>query len=153
MILNRAMLKLDDFLPYRLSVASNRVSETIARAYREAFGLSIAEWRTLAVAAENGGLTQQEVGQRTCMDKVTVSRAAIALTRRGLIARTHGPSDRRERVLELTAQGQNLYAKVVPRARALEKQIFGEFSPEELARLLETLLRIERASIDTAWPE
>ena len=140
------MLKLDLFLPYRLSVVSNRVSEVIARAYRDAFGLSIPEWRTIAVTAESEGLTQQQVATRTCMDKVTVSRAAIALTRRGLIARAHG-DDKRARVLKLTATGAQLYAQVAPRALALEREIFGGFSVEELSRLSAALDRIDAASI------
>ena len=72
-------LRLDAFIPYRLSVTSNLVSETIASAYQALFGLSIPEWRLIAVIAEDEGATQQQVGRRTRMDKVTVSRATIAL--------------------------------------------------------------------------
>jgi DNA-binding MarR family transcriptional regulator len=146
------MLILDNFLPYRLSIVTNRVSETIARAYRDAFGLSIPEWRVLAVAAESDGLTQQQVGQRTEMDKVTVSRAAIALTRRGLVARTHGPNDKRARTLALTEEGRVLYAQVAPRALALEAKIFENFHAGELAELNNMLDRIAQGTrqIDAA---
>lgn len=80
-------LKLDEFLPYRLSIASNRVSSAIATAYQSLFGLRIPEWRLIAVIAESDGLTQQALGVATRMDKVTVSRAAIALVDRGLVQR------------------------------------------------------------------
>ena len=53
-----ASLQLDAYLPYRLSVASNAVSRLIARAYEGRFGLSVPEWRLLAVLAEGEGLTQ-----------------------------------------------------------------------------------------------
>ena len=81
-------LKLDDFLPYRLSIASNRVSGAIATAYEALFGLRIPEWRLVAVLAEGVDMTQREIGHVTQMDKVTVSRAAIALVDRGLVARS-----------------------------------------------------------------
>ena len=81
------LLQLDDFLPFRLSYTSNLVSERIARSYEALFGLKIPEWRLIAVIAEGKGNTQQEIGSRTRMDKVTVSRAAIALFERGLITR------------------------------------------------------------------
>ena len=68
-------LRLDGYLPYRLSVASNAVSRLIARAYEDRFGLTIPQWRLIAVLAEDGPLTQQAIGSRTVMDKVTVSRA------------------------------------------------------------------------------
>ena len=72
-------LVLADFIPYRLSVTSNLVSDSIARTYEALFGLTIPEWRLIAVIAETGGITQQAIGRATRMDKVTVSRAAIAL--------------------------------------------------------------------------
>ncbi|WP_308223002.1 MarR family winged helix-turn-helix transcriptional regulator [Sphingomonas sp. J344] len=83
-----ATLKLDAFLPYRLSVASNRVSGTIAGAYQARFGLRIPEWRLVTVLAEFGSMSQQALCGRTQMDKVTVSRAAISLHERGLVTRT-----------------------------------------------------------------
>jgi len=78
-------LKLDDFLPYRLSFTFNLVSERIAGIYEALFGLSISEWRLIAVLAEADAITQAGVGLRTRMDKVTVSRAALSLACRGLM--------------------------------------------------------------------
>jgi DNA-binding MarR family transcriptional regulator len=80
-------LVLDRFLPYRLSITSNLVSDRIARIYEALFALSIPEWRLVAVIAEAETITQAEIGERTRMDKVTVSRAAIALVERGLQSR------------------------------------------------------------------
>ena len=40
---------LERFLPYRLSVLTNTISQGIAAGYREQFGISITEWRILAV--------------------------------------------------------------------------------------------------------
>jgi DNA-binding MarR family transcriptional regulator len=103
-----ADLKLDLFLPYRLSVVSNRVSAAIATAYDRLFGLKIPEWRLIAVIAEGPGITQQALGVATRMDKVTVSRAAQALVERGLVARAPNEGDRRSHLLALTATGRFL---------------------------------------------
>src|SRR5246127_1165453 len=81
-------LKLDAYLPYRLSVASNAVSGLIARAYQDRFGLSVPQWRLICVLAEDGGMTQGQIVARTVMDKVTVSRAAQELLKRHLVARS-----------------------------------------------------------------
>ena len=72
-------LHLEKFLPYRLSVLSNTVSSAIAAAYFMNFGLSIPEWRVMAVLASTPGLSAAEVTARTAMDKVAVSRAVAAL--------------------------------------------------------------------------
>ena len=42
-------LELDRFLPYRLSILSNLISSAIASSYSARFGLSIPEWRVMAV--------------------------------------------------------------------------------------------------------
>jgi DNA-binding MarR family transcriptional regulator len=141
-------LVLDDFIPYRLSVTSNLVSDSIARAYESLFGLTIPEWRLVAVIAETGGITQQAIGAKTLMDKVTVSRAAIALVGRGLLARRDNPEDRRSHLLELTDAGRDLYAVVAPKALDLESRIFDAFDPQEVAQFVAMLRRIESVTLD-----
>ena len=140
-------LKLDQFLPYRLSIASNAVSDAIATAYRTLFGLRIPEWRLVAVIAEDGAMSQQALCGRTRMDKVTVSRAAIALADRGLIAREANPDDQRSHLLTLTREGWALYEQVSPKALELEQRIFEGIDGEELARFSAMLDRLEAAAV------
>ena len=80
-MVDHAPLELERFLPYRLSILSNRVSQAIAREYTERFNLSMTEWRVMAVLARfNGeGMSAREVAERTAMDKVAVSRALARL--------------------------------------------------------------------------
>ncbi|WP_448664878.1 MarR family winged helix-turn-helix transcriptional regulator [Sphingomonas sp. CJ20] len=144
--MHNSVLKLDDFLPYRLSIASNAVSDAVATSYRTLFGLRIPEWRLVAVLAEGGAMSQQALCGRTRMDKVTVSRAAIALAERGLIARTANPGDQRSHLLTLSAEGETLYAQVAPQAIALERRMFADFTPDERAQLRAMLDRVERAA-------
>lgn len=138
-------LKLDHFLPYRLSIASNAVSDAIANAYRTLFGLRIPEWRLIAVLAEGGNMSQQALCGRTRMDKVTVSRAAIALADRGLIARASNPGDQRSRLLTLSKEGWALYEEISPKALELEQRVFADFSDAERAQLQAMLDRVEAA--------
>ena len=138
-------LKLDQFLPYRLSIASNAVSDAVATAYRTLFGLRIPEWRLIAVLAEGGNMSQQALCGRTRMDKVTVSRAAIALADRGLIARASNPGDQRSRLLTLSEAGWALYEQIAPKAIELERRIFAGFTVAERAQLQEMLNRVEVA--------
>ena len=140
-------LRLDAFLPYRLSFTSNLVSEAIARAYEALFGLKIPEWRLVAVIAEHDGITQQAIGLRTRMDKVTVSRAAVTLAERGLVARRPNPDDRRSHLLVLSAAGHRLYAEVVPKALELEARVFGQFCNAELETFKAMLQRIDTIAL------
>ena len=142
-----ALLRLDDFIPFRLSITSNLVSETIAGTYQALFGLTIPEWRLIAVIAEEEGATQQRIGQRTRMDKVTVSRAAIALAGRGLIERRPNAEDKRSQRLHLSAAGRALYAQVAPKALELEQRILARFSKAEIETFTAMLARMDEATL------
>jgi DNA-binding MarR family transcriptional regulator len=135
-------LRLDGYLPYRLSVASNAVSRLIARAYEDRFGLTIPQWRLIAVLAEDGPLTQQAIGARTVMDKVTVSRATQGLVKRRLVQRAPHDADGRSHHLALSKAGERLYSEVSPVALEYEARLLQQFDPaavEELKRVLRHL--------------
>ena len=136
-------LQLDAFIPYRLSFTSNLVSGSIAETYDALFAISITEWRVIAWVAERDGISQQEICELTRMDKVTVSRAAIALTERGLLERKPNAADKRSHLLVLSAEGRTLYAAIAPKALELERRIFAEFSQAELDGFVGTLRRID----------
>src|ERR1700689_2642516 len=112
--------RLEDFLPYQLSVASSRVSRLFARRYADAFGISIPEWRGIAVLGRFGTLSPSAVGEATAMDKGKVSRAAASLVARGLLKQAPDPQDGRGRKLSLSRKGEAVRQGVVPLARDLE---------------------------------
>lgn len=116
--------ELQNFLPYRLSLLTNTVSQGIAAAYRDRYGISVTEWRILAVLGQFPGLTASEVMERTAMDKVSVSRAVKAMMEKGLLTRTTDIEDRRRRQLTLTeGKGQNVLEEIIPKARVFEKRL------------------------------
>ena len=84
---NDRELILEEFLPYRLAILSHTVSTSIARAYDQRFGLTIPEWRVIAILGRFPGLSAVEVAERTMMDKVAVSRAVTKLIKSGRIDR------------------------------------------------------------------
>ncbi|MDB5448530.1 MAG: transcriptional regulator, MarR family [Phenylobacterium sp.] len=139
-------LKLDAYLPYRLSVASNAVSSLIARAYQDRFGLTIPQWRLICVLKEDGGLTQGQIVTRTVMDKVTVSRAAQGLLKRHLISRSEHQADGRSHVLALSAEGRRLHSEIAPLALAYEAALITGLAPEEVVLLRRLLARLQTAA-------
>ena len=139
--MTRQKLHLERFLPYRLSVLSNTVSSAIAAAYFANFGLSIPEWRVVAVLAANPGLSAAEVTARTAMDKVAVSRAVATLLAAGRLRRTTALSDRRRTHLALTTRGLHDYAEVVPMALEYERHLVTPLSKRDRATL-DRILRV-----------
>lgn len=139
-------LRLDAFLPYRLSVASNAVSARISSSYRKRFGLKVPEWRLIAILAETSEMTPQALGNAARIDKISVSRAATALIERGLIVARDNPEDGRSHLLALTKDGRSLYAEIAPLALAMEAELLGNLSDEERTILDRLLRRIEAAA-------
>lgn len=139
-------LQLDRFVPYRLSVLSNIVSVSIAQAYEREFGLSIPEWRVLAVLARYPNLSAIEVAERTAMDKVAVSRAVRSLLAARRLVRTYHKGDRRRSMLRLSSGGRAVYTRVAPLALGYERRLLNALSASDrraLDRLIKRLL--ERA--------
>ncbi|TIX51318.1 MarR family winged helix-turn-helix transcriptional regulator [Alteraurantiacibacter aquimixticola] len=135
------------FLPYQLSITSNAVSGRIAQEYRQRFGLSVPEWRVMAVLGDSGGLTQRELTQRTLMDKVAVNRACKVLEERGLAERTPNVQDGRSHHLELTDAGRAMHGDIMPLAVEMERRVFAGLSPEEMDQFRGLLERV-RGQVD-----
>lgn len=136
------VLELERFLPYRLSVVSNHISQTIAAAYAERFGIGITEWRVLAVLGRYPELSASDVADRTAMDKVAVSRAVARLLERGLLHReTHG-DDRRRSVLELSDAGRQVHSEVAPLALSYERELLSPLSEAERVQFSRMLDRL-----------
>lgn len=144
------MLELERFLPYRLSVLSNTVSQAIAAEYQQRFQLTITEWRVMAVLGRYADIAAREVAERTAMDKVAVSRAVAKLLDAGRIERDIASHDKRQSVLRLTDVGHAIYAQVAPLALEHETRLLAQLDATErewLERILAKLWQIERSTL------
>ncbi len=124
-------LILEDFLPYRLSITSHTVSTNIARIYEKRFGVSIPEWRVIAVLGRYPGLSAVEVADRTLMDKVAVSRAVTKLIKTGRIDREFADADRRRSILNLSEEGKKVHNEIAPLALEFEQQLVQNISEDD----------------------
>jgi len=138
-----APLQLEHFLPYRLSILTNTISQAIADDYQSRFDLSVTEWRVMAVLARHPGLSAREVAERTAMDKVAVSRALARLVEASRVDRAVHDNDKRRSVLNLSAAGWAIHDVVAPMARAREREVLAKLDAQErqwLTRILDKLL-------------
>ena len=140
-----AGLELEQFLPYRLSVLSNRISGAIAREYSQRFDLGVTEWRVMAVLGRYPDLSASEVAQRTAMDKVAVSRAVASLLEAGRLQRDIHDGDRRRSVLRLSPVGHAIYDEVAPLALRFERELLARLGIDEQQWLSRILDRLEAA--------
>ncbi len=129
------LLVLEDFLPYRLSILSNRVSRAIAARYAKTFDLTIPEWRIIAVLGRRPGLTAKEIAEATEMDKVAVSRAVARLVAAKRLRASADTDDARRQNLSLTAQGESVHARIAPIALAAEERLLSALDARERVQL------------------
>ncbi|WP_349361009.1 MarR family transcriptional regulator [Stappia sp.] len=130
-----ALLELESFLPYRLNVLAETVSQGLAGVYRRRYGIAVPEWRILATLGQFGTMTAKDIGLHSRMHKTKVSRAAAALESRRLIVRNANAADLRESFLELTRQGRDIYEALVPEARDFVEALLGGLTEGERATL------------------
>lgn len=128
-------LILENFLPYRLARLSSTVSATVARAYDKEFGLSIPEWRVIAILGRHPGLSAVEVAEHTFLDKVAVSRAVSKLIKAGRIDREFADADRRRSILTLSDKGRQVHDGVAELALAFERDLLDGLDEGEIEQL------------------
>lgn len=142
-----AALRLEGFLPYRLNVCANLVSQALSSIYSERYNIGVPEWRVLVTLGQFGMMTAKAIGLHSHMHKTKVSRAVATLERRKLVARRANRADLREAFLSLTPAGRDIYSELAPMALIFATQLLEAVEPadrEALARAIDKL--IERSA-------
>ncbi|MFN3657823.1 MAG: MarR family winged helix-turn-helix transcriptional regulator [Pseudolabrys sp.] len=142
-----AALKLEEFLPYRLNVCANLVSQALSRIYAERYKIGVPEWRVLVTLGQFGMMTAKAIGTHSCMHKTKVSRAVALLERRKLVARKANRADLREAFLSLTPAGRDIYSELAPIALDFSHQLLESVDAGDRAALDRALKKLtERSS-------
>ena len=134
---------LDDYLPYLLRRADQTLSEAFYAVLTES-GVARSEWRVLAVLEELGPLSVLDLTDAALSPQPTVTHAVRRLEARGLVTRTAGATDRRQRIVAVTEEGAALTRRLIRAARRLETAALadlggGEDLVEPLRRLISSL--------------
>lgn len=137
------ILRLEEFLPYRLMRLAESVSRQFAETYRHLHGLTRPEWRVFATLGQYGIMTATMIGAHSAMHKTKVSRAVASLEKRKWLTRETDTADRRVERLTLTKAGRTAYRAMVPVARDFEKGMLEKLSMHEREALLFGLAVIE----------
>jgi DNA-binding MarR family transcriptional regulator len=143
--------KLEDFIPYKLAVVANRVSQSVGVLFETRFNIQVPEWRILMVLYSYDNLVFNEVVEQTSMDKARVSRAQRRLVDLELITSVIDPSDGRKVILELTRKGEKMCGDILPQAAEREAWYLAALDPEEQRQLdviLDKLMRRSQDSVD-----
>lgn len=142
-------LSLQEFIPYKLAVVANRVSQSIGSLFEQKYGIQIPEWRILMALHSCGPLAPNEVVEHTSMDKARVSRAQRRLVELELVTPSADPRDGRRLVLFLTRKGAGMCDEIIPAARRTEAWFLSVLSGPECEALDTILSRLLERSRET----
>jgi DNA-binding MarR family transcriptional regulator len=121
-----------ELLSYRLHQVANLLSRGAEMRYRREFGVSLWEWRTVALL---GGADEpqslNELARAAGIDKGQMSRVVSGLTRRKIIFREADANDARGIRLSLTPSGKRLYRKLISAAAERNSAFLGCLSARE----------------------
>jgi DNA-binding MarR family transcriptional regulator len=150
---NEPLLKLDEYLPYRLNVLAETVREPLSRHYADSHGIGMPEWRVAAVLGQHGTMTAKDIGRIGRMHKTKVSRALSVLESRHLVAREINSADMREAFVSLTDEGRRLYSTLADSALTYGERLTAALSNEERAVFDQMLQRLlaHSESLSKEW--
>lgn len=122
----------------------------IGRLSRQAFnhragslGLSLAQWRVLAVLSRQQGINQVTLADMLEIQPMTLVRQIDRLETLGLVTRSQDPDDRRASRLVLTEAAQPLIGHMRRIADELWNEVLSDFSTEEREALVAVLHRVK----------
>ncbi|MBT5139459.1 MAG: MarR family transcriptional regulator [Acidimicrobiaceae bacterium] len=110
---------LANYLPYLLRQADQTLSAPFYAVLTK-HEVARSEWRVLAVLEEFEELSVIELADASLSPQPTVTHAVRRLEGRGLVTRTQGTEDRRQRIVSITAAGIKLARLLAREAKMLE---------------------------------
>ena len=141
------------YLPYLLRQADQTLSAPFHAVLNE-YGVARSEWRVLAVLDELGEMPVVDLASAALSPQPTVTHAIRRLEKRGLITRTHGTSDKRQRFISITTTGAKLTATLIGEAEQLETELLGEAGDlSDLVNQLRALTEQVEATINSQTKE
>lgn len=123
--------KLEDFIPFKLAVVANRISQSIGHLFETRFNIQMPEWRILMALYAYGRMPFYELVARTSMDKARVSRAQRRLVDLRMIETETDALDRRKLLLAISEIGARMCAEILPAVAAREAWFLEALSDDE----------------------
>jgi DNA-binding MarR family transcriptional regulator len=108
-------------------------------------GLTPRQFAVLMAVAEEEGLTQTELVERTGIDRSTLADIVARLLGRGLIQRRRAKDDGRAYAIRLSAQGAKSLRDAQPAAAAADTRLLATLPPAKRQEFLDSLHLIVEA--------
>lgn len=137
---------INDLLLYRLGRLSAQAGAIVVRLCEGGYGITRREWGVIGHLREQGPLAPSALAEHFQLDRARTSRMVTSLVRKGLVLRQTLPGNRRQAILSLTDQGSDLYDKLMPQVREINRRVLQVLSPSEMAQFDELVARLHESA-------
>jgi DNA-binding MarR family transcriptional regulator len=110
-------------------LASRALMESVLRPY----DLGSTQWYVLYLLANEGPVSQRNLTRMLELERATLSAVIGALVRKGLIDQMPDPEDQRQKVLQITTTGRNLWVKLPDPIQLIATVAFNGVDKTEIA--------------------
>ena len=141
-----AGLPLHQYLTYRLSRVQAKLNAQGAKVLGDAVGLTLAQWRVIALVGAAGQTRLSALAKEAALDKGLLSRNLKTLIKQGLILSEQDDIDHRVQHLSLTEKGQDVFYRALPVTRKRQDWLRKDLSEEEIAVFRTVLDKLEIAA-------
>ena len=126
------MTEIRDLLSFKLHRVANLLSRGAELRYRREFGVSLWEWRTIALLGRSEeAMSLGQLAKEASIDKSQMSRVVAGLAKRRIVLREAHPGDGRGVRLTLTKLGRRIYGGLIRAAAERDAAFRGCLSERE----------------------
>ena len=116
--------------------------EVYSSAHVRMLGLTPAQFDIVVTLGNTAGMTASELGEKTLITKGTLTGVVDRLVDKKLVRRVAMPSDGRCQIVQLTKQGEKLFARIFPAHLAHMERAFAQLTQKELTVMTENMHRL-----------
>lgn len=109
------------------------------------FDLTPAQFDVIATLGNTNGLSMGEIGEKTLITKGTLTGVIDRLIQKQLVLREVPEDNRRNVIVQLTPQGQQIFEQSFPSHIAHLKKRFDRLQPNDIAALTDLLVQLKQA--------
>mgnify|MGYP003442856973 FL=1 len=144
---------LEERVTYRCLLIATCVTRHLAPKWSADFGLSVTNWRVMAVIGRFEPVSAKEVAARTSTDAFFVTRAIDNLVEQGYVDRGIDSEDRRRLSLTLTRKVKTVHCRVEDMINEVETRLLAGLSTAEKQVFLHGLFTLATRAMQLDQPK
>lgn len=139
---------LQGYVTFRLSRLQAALNAQAAQLLANGAGLTLTQWRILALIDEAGEATHGALMRSGAFDKGLLSRTLAGMIAQGLLSESRDEGDHRRQILRITPLGLQRRARAAPLMEARRERLMRDFTPAEASALMGALDKLMVAALD-----